>query len=266
MTWGMSGDVICSNMIYMFSPFKVWTGKQCHAYIPCQLSTHAMQKKEVSYATRMWLTPLRPYPIILWRWGPWQRSYLWMDWKCMGWSDGLEFQMERNITGQDLSWWASIFFSLNTEHVAIMLCFVQTNKKNLSNPFRTPKRRLVRMGRLVQNGISPVKETKPCLCHWPTANQTVDFCSFRMRMRNHLNLLQVRPFNPLLETVWMLKNFFFFFTFKKKVLFFPLSHTPGRFGWRCSPCCRARCFVSSGGQNEGNPRSLQLLLSRCHSL
>lgn len=110
MTWGMSGDDICSNMIYMFSHFKVWTGKQCHAYIPCQLSTHAMQKKEVPYPTRMWPTPFRPCPIILWRWGPWQRSYLWMDWLCMGWSDGLEFQMERNITGQDLSWWACIFF------------------------------------------------------------------------------------------------------------------------------------------------------------
>lgn len=135
MTWGMSGDDICSNMIYMFSPFKVWTGKQCHACIPCQLSTHATQKKEVSYPTRMRLTPLRPCPIILWRWGLWQRSYLWMDWKCMGWSDGLEFQMERNITGQDLSWWESIFFSLNTEHVAIMLCFVQTNKKKISQIF-----------------------------------------------------------------------------------------------------------------------------------
>jgi len=46
---------------------------------------------------------------------------------------------------------------------------------------------------------------------------------------------------------------FFFFL---KYLFYPLSHTPGRFGWRCSPCCWARCFVSSGGQNEGDPRSL----------
>lgn len=266
MTWGMSGDVICSNMIYMFSPFKVWTGKQCHAYIPCQLSTHAMQKKEVSYATRMWLTPLRPYPIILWRWGPWQRSYLWMDWKCMGWSDGLEFQMERNITGQDLSWWASIFFSLDTEHVAIMLCFVQTNKKKSLKSFQDTEATTCSDGTLGTKRYFTCEGNKALFVPLTNCKPDSRFLFIPNENEKPLEPPSGEAIQSTSRNSLNVKEFFFFFTFKKKVLFFPLSHTPGRFGWRCSPCCRARCFVSSGGQNEGNPRSLQLLLSRCHSL
>lgn len=52
----------------------------------------------------------------------------------------------------------------------------------------------IQMVCLVPSGILPVQETQPCLCHWTSANQTVDFSStcLWMGFQNHQRLIQVR--------------------------------------------------------------------------
>ncbi len=183
----------------------------------------------------------------------------------MGLSDGLEFQRERKIAGQDLSWWASAFFSLSIKHVLIMWSFVFVNNKKSLKSFQDNEVTTCSDGTFGTKRYFTCEGNKALFV--PLTNCKPD--SRFLFIPNEIPKPLEPPSGETLQSALLflhLQKHSECWRPKNDDLFSLLSHTPGRFKWRCSPCCWARCFVPSDWQNEGNPRSLQLLLSRCHSL